>query len=284
MDTEITRRRAVIATAAVSAGGVALGGIAATRVLEDRDDETASETFTATYDVDEVSIATVTGPISITGSERETVELEVEQYGAERALDRTTLSADEHNGTLDVSVDYDQTLVEQFGLTADSRPDSEIVCTVPHEIERAVLETRNGAIDVRNIESIVSASTANGEITLEDVSTIDSLSSTNGAINATSARLSDGALIETTNGDITIDADALGGDATFESTNGAIDYTLNETVDATVAATTVNGDISLTATHADPVTQTGSELEATVGDGTHQLQFETTNGDVTITD
>ncbi|ELZ03418.1 hypothetical protein [Natrialba asiatica] len=56
MDTEITRRRAVIATAAVSVGGIAFGGIAATRVLDGGDYEAASKTFTATYDVDEVSI------------------------------------------------------------------------------------------------------------------------------------------------------------------------------------------------------------------------------------
>ncbi|WP_247003111.1 DUF4097 family beta strand repeat-containing protein [Halosolutus gelatinilyticus] len=266
MDSTITRRRVFLAGTVVSIGGLALGGIATGRVLDEGSDTRTTETFSETYDVAEISVATDVGPVSVIGTDRETVELVVEQRGTEGSLDRTTLSIDEGNDALDVTVEYDHTTAEWLGLTAESRPDIKTVLTVPHELEHAALETVNGAIDASALESTLAASTTKGEI---DVGV---------------ETLGDGTTIETTNGDVAVAADAIEGDATFESTNGAITYALGDTTDATVTVATSSGDIALTTDRADPVRRTDTELEATVGDGTHQLQFETTSGDVTITD
>lgn len=284
MNLDMTRRRAVIAGAAVSVGGLAFGGIAARQLVAEKSEERTTETFSETYDAAEIVVTTDVGSVSVTGADRETIELEIEQSGSVSSLNRTTLTVDESNNTLDVTVDYEQTIMERLGLTADSRPNSEIILTVPHELEQAILETRNGAIDARDLEATVTASTTNGEIGVGNVSNIAGLESTNGDIDAVAETLADGTLIETTNGDVTLETDALDGDVTFESTNGEIGYMLGDTVDATVTVSTTNGEIEFDSDRASVEAQTDEEFEAIVGEGTNNLHFETTNGDITIVD
>ncbi|APX00239.1 hypothetical protein CHINAEXTREME_20755 (plasmid) [Halobiforma lacisalsi AJ5] len=283
MNFDITRRRAVIAGAAVSVGGLAIGGIASRQLADEKSEEHTTETFNETYDAAEIDIATDVGSVSVIGADRETVELEVEQSGSVRSLDRTTLTVDGSTNTLDVTVDYEQTITERLGLTPDSRPDSEIVLTVPHELERAVLETVNGAIDARDIEATVTASTTNGTIDV-DSSNIAGLNSTNGDIDAVVEALAAETVIETTNGDVALETDELDGDVTFESTNGEIDCTLGDAVDTTVTVSTTNGEIEFESDRASVATRTDEELEAVIGEGTNDLHFETTNGDITIVD
>ncbi|ELZ89513.1 hypothetical protein C453_00515 [Haloferax elongans ATCC BAA-1513] len=254
------------------------------QLADEKSEEHTTDTFNETYNATEISVNTDVGSVSVTGADREAVELEIEQSGSVSSLDRTTLTVDKSDSTLNVTVNYEQTIMERFGLTDDSRPNSEIALTIPHELERAVLETENGAIDVRDIEATVTASSTNGEVGVDNVSKIAGLKSTNGNIDAVSKALADEALIETTNGDVTLETDALNGDVTFESTNGEIDYMLGDIVDATVTVSTTNGEIKFNSDRASVETQTDEELEAVVGEGTNDLHFETVNGDITIVD
>lgn len=280
MNLEISRRQALVSGSVVSIAAVSLGGVAVSNGSDEQ--EKTTETATETYAADEISVTADVGSVSITGEDREMVELESTKRGTESALDRTTLRRNESGGSLEVTVDYERTLLDR--LVSNSRPDVEIDLAVPAKLTSVALETTNDGVRAHDIETDLTVSTVNGDIDIEDVSNVDDLSSTNGGIDADVEALNDGATVETTNGDVTIGTDALEGDTTVETTNGDIEFGLGSSADATLSASTTNGDLSITTDRAEVLTNTDDELEAVVDDSTHRVEFETTNGDVTIGD
>lgn len=86
--------------------------------------------------------------------------------------------------------------------------------------------------------------------------------------------------VGTTNGDIAIDVEELA-DITVETTNGDVEIGLPATAEPELVFETTNGDLTVTGLDAESVDADGS-VETTIGDGTHRIDVETTNGDLDI--
>lgn len=104
--------------------------------------------------------------------------------------------------------------------------------------------------------------------------------------------------VETTNGDVvvkevdgTIAAESTNGDVTAaltesadviaETTNGDIELTVPPTIEAELSVDTTNGSLDIDGLDGYE-SASDSSVETKLGAGTHQIECETTNGDVTV--
>lgn len=133
---------------------------------------------------------------------------------------------------------------------------------VPRGVRFSALTT-NGNVLVRNLASVVEASTTNGNV---EVSTSEwaSATTTNGGIH------------------VSIGNAKWNGQLAVRTTNGSVDVTLPASAEFKLDATTTNGGI-----HTDfPITVQGSfnskELSGTVGSGGRELRVATTNGSIKL--
>jgi hypothetical protein len=128
----------------------------------------------------------------------------------------------------------------------------------------AQLHSENGGIDISNIDGEIDADTTNGGLTLHNLG---------GKVHAT-----------TVNGglDVVLDGTQWHGEGLFaKSTNGGVTVKAPNRYSAHLIAATVNGGISV----AFPITIHGSvshHLDTQIGQGGPTIQFETTNGGVSI--
>jgi hypothetical protein len=134
---------------------------------------------------------------------------------------------------------------------------------VPHHLE-AQLHTENGGIAVTNVDGVIHADTTNGGLKLDDLS---------GDVHAT-----------TVNGgmDVKLNGDSWRGAGLFASaTNGGVSVNAPNNYSAHLIAKTVNGGLSV----AFPITFTGkigNHIDANIGRGGPTVEFQTTNGGVSI--
>ncbi|MBU9710222.1 DUF4097 family beta strand repeat-containing protein [Evansella tamaricis] len=159
------------------------------------------------------------------------------------------------------------------------------------------LETRNGRIDVANIQTndlnaisnngrvdmkeingtTITAETRNGELRLANLTAdLVDLTARNGSIKLTDVD-GDGELKgKTANGSITLDTDTLDRNIHFETNNGSIKITTNHRpANATFDTRTKNGSIRIF----------GERIgSTTTGDGEHQIKLTTNNGSITVED
>ena len=244
-----TRRRVLAGASAVTLAGLA-GCIATSRDVE--------ETVEEHYDVEGVSAVTasaVDGDVTVTGEEREDIAVTgVKAAASEGDLESVRLEASHEDDTLSLDVDVDGGFL-RFG--PDPKMDLEVA--VPADLRVSRVETTNGDLEVAEVGGETTADTTNGEVTIDAV---------------------DGPLtVETTNGEVS--AGGVGDDATVETTNGAVDLSLSPDLEATLSVSTTNGEITVEGFD-DETIRTDSDLEATRGDGTHDLEVSTTNGDVDV--
>lgn len=115
---------------------------------------------------------------------------------------------------------------------------------------------------------------------MRDVDGFISLASASGAISARGVAGLDGA--ETTNGDVTVEIPAIDGDVSVSSMNGDVIAALAPDLDATVVASASNGNLSTDELPLDAGDRGKTSLRGTLGDGTHELAIETTNGNVLL--
>jgi DUF4097 and DUF4098 domain-containing protein YvlB len=134
---------------------------------------------------------------------------------------------------------------------------------VPRHLE-ARLRTENGGIQVANVDGVIHAETTNGGLKLDGLS---------GDVHAT-----------TVNGgmDVKLNGDSWRGAGLFASaTNGGVSVQAPDNYSAHLIATTVNGGVSV----AFPITVTGkigNHIDANIGHGGPTVEFQTTNGGVSI--
>ena len=151
---------------------------------------------------------------------------------------------------------------------------------VPEGVAVERVSSGNGVATATNVAGDVSLEATNGMARANDVDGYVSLASTNGPLGAHGIAGLDGA--ETTNGDVDVAVPAIDGDVSISSINGTVIAALAPDLDATVVASTENGNVN-----ADdlPFERDGPKdtLRGTLGDGTHELTVETTNGSVLLT-
>ncbi len=142
------------------------------------------------------------------------------------------------------------------------------------------LNAENGGAVVRRVDGDVTVTAGNGGAVAEDVSGFVTARSENGG---TVIKGCDGVdAASTGNGGVEVDVSALRGDTRLSAGNGGVEAALSPDLDARVVASTENGGVDLEGAPLDTSTVTGSYVEGTIGDGTHTLRVETTNGGVSL--
>lgn len=121
-------------------------------------------------------------------------------------------------------------------------PAVDLEIEVPASLADVDAETTNGGVTVRGVDSAIAAETTNGDVTA--------------------------ALNEPEN-------------VVAETTNGDIELTVPSTIEAELSLDTTNGSLDVHELESYETTSESS-IEATVGAGTHRIECETTNGDVTV--
>ncbi len=133
---------------------------------------------------------------------------------------------------------------------------------VPHRLA-ANFRTTNGGISLASLNGDIHAETTNGGLRLDNLAGDVHVNTTNGGIHAT------------------LSGSTWQGTGLFaQTTNGGVSVSASHPYSAHLIASTVNGGIS-----APGVNQTGAHrksVDANLGSGGPTLQFETTNGGISI--
>lgn len=124
---------------------------------------------------------------------------------------------------------------------------------------RVILESVNGAVEVRDLAGSAECRTVNGAITVEGVGGDFKAETVNGAIRAHG--LKGGVSGKTVNGSITLGGAGLKG---------------------RLEASTLNGNLKVTTPGARDVKVSRRHLEATLGSGEGQVKLTTLNGSITV--
>jgi len=103
--------------------------------------------------------------------------------------------------------------------------------------------------------------------------------STNGDID-TETRTAESLSAESTNGDIAFSL-ANPSNIQANTTNGDVSITLPATAEPSVSFETTNGEVATSGLEAGTI-EADSEINQTIGNGTHWIRVETTNGDLMI--
>ena len=151
---------------------------------------------------------------------------------------------------------------------------------VPEGIGVEAVSAKNGYATATDVAGDVRLESTNGEATARDVDGFVSLASASGAVSARGVAGLDGA--ETTNGDVTVEIPAIDGDVSVSSMNGYVIAALAPDLNATVVASTSNGNLNTDELPLDAGDRRKTSLRGTLGDGTHELAIETTNGSVLL--
>jgi DUF4097 and DUF4098 domain-containing protein YvlB len=134
---------------------------------------------------------------------------------------------------------------------------------VPRHVA-AELHTRNGGIELTNVDGVINADTTNGGLTLDALGGQVHASTVNGGLQ------------------VKLDGTQWKGEGLFaKSTNGGISVKAPDNYSAHLVAETVNGGISI----GFPITVQGRihhSIDTNIGQGGATLQFRTVNGGVSI--
>lgn len=200
---------------------------------------------------------TVTDEIAADDIDRLSVETtngEIRVHGEER--DTVTLTArkqgQDEDDLDDVTVETERT-GQTLNIVADDgksglaalfgpEPEVDLELAVPLSLATVEADTTNGDIQCNNLESSISAETTNGDVATE---------------------LNDAEDIQA------------------ETTNGDIEVSVPPTIEAKLSLETTNGALDVRRLDGYEV-DSESSVEATLGAGTHEIDCETTNGDVTV--
>lgn len=227
-----------------------------------------------TYDADAVTVDADIGEISVTGENRDDIELTTEIDGDD---DDIEVDATTTNNELVVTVEDHYSC-----LFWCSPPDVEIDLKVPKDLDQTEITATNGLVTVTDVDHDVTANTDNGNIVVENVGGEITGETTNGSIDLTDVEaIGD---LSTYSGQIDAEVETLETDATVETTNGNITLVVGDEFDATVSAEADTGLVSIEGDDINVQTQRYDYAEATFGDGTYSLDVFAERGEIEITD
>jgi hypothetical protein len=238
----------------------------------ERIDARASDEWTRSYPLDEggrVSITNRNGGVEIEGGEGSTVEVRAE---------RVTHATSQKTA---------QDLLPRIGITEEIKP--ELVSVRTEGIEGILLGVSfEVTYHVKIPEwASVRVQTGTGEITVTGIS--GRLVANTGSGDIKAARLSGGVETRTSNGGIVVDLARLGTDpVTLRTVNGSVQLTLPASSDANLAASAVNGEVSVTGLTFEPTGEPGPErgrgkrLRGRLNNGGTSIDLQTVNGSIEI--
>ena len=260
MSTPLTRRR--VLTAVTAAGALSIAGCTAPQSLD------VEETITDEFDAETVSrlvVETTNGDVTVSGESRDTIAFTATKRAtSEGQLENVDIETHLEEGVLTLAVEVDEGLFSflRTGPRVDLELDVPEDVNVTEGFETVESETTNGRVDVHRVRSDLSLMSTNGDVT--------------------GRQLEGGGVAGTTNGDISLEFEQLQRDLTAETTNGDVELVLPSTVDAALSLDTVNGTVTTENLGDGTLDTDGTTLDTTLGDGTHAITAETTNGNISV--
>jgi DUF4097 and DUF4098 domain-containing protein YvlB len=210
------------------------------------------------------SISNVNGSITITGGSGDMVEI----VATKKADNQKELD----NIEINISHSADEIVVEtELGESGkwfswgNNSGHVTYEVTVPKNTELDSVDTVNGGVIISGVSNNVVAESVNGGVEVEDLTGDTDLSTVNGSIDATFA--------------------TLGGDQRVkaETVNGRVTINLPADADVKISADTLNGGINARDFDLEADKGfVGSDLNASIGDGSARLNIDTVNGSIKI--
>lgn len=266
------RRRALLTGVSASLGA-ALAGCASFGSLFG-DQQTRSDE--RTYDVEagtRLRVRNQNGPVTVEGFDGDALEVDIDVRGpTEASLDAVSVTGGRDGDNFDVATVYDD--------SGDDRASVDLSVRVPDGVHVARAQTTNGDLRVTGASGGGEFATRNGDVLVRDFGGGVDAQTTNGDVTVRNVETFGGAT--TTQGDVEVDVPALASDATAHTENGSVDAALASGLDAAVSATTTNGTVELDGVDLQDAETSRTSVTGTLGGGTFDLSFETTNGDVTL--
>lgn len=230
-----------------------------------------------TYDVESgtgLAIINRNGSVTVEGYDGDDIEADIEISGdSDEAVQSVSVTDSRTDGTLKLTTEY-----------ADSgdqpRPSVNYTVRCPEGAHVETARTSNGSVELSQVAGDATLRSENGSLTAENVDGTVSLRTSSGSITARDVGGLAGA--KTLDGSIDLDVPSIWGDTEVKSTNGSIDAALASDLDAAVFAATTNGSVELHDVGLSSVDSSRTSVHGSLGDGSHDLKFETTNGDVDL--
>lgn len=247
-------RRALLAGLAAGASTALAGCTDAGGLFGDVVQETREQYFDVP-DGAQVRVATTNGDVDVTGRNRNegSIDATVTVPGEGR-FDDVTVAVSEGSDEVAVEVDVDG---ETSGVSVD------LDVRVPEDAAMAAVESENGSVEVRDVAGVGEARSTTGNVTVRDAGPVSSVS--------------------TENGDVAADVLApLPGDVEVRSETGDIDAALSPDVDAALDARSETDYVDVDGLDLRDEGGDNARVTGTLGDGTHDVTIETSNGTVEI--
>lgn len=211
-----------------------------------------------------VALENVNGDVSIEVWD----SAEVRMYAVKRAssqdlLDRLEIKVSAKRNAVHIDTQYPS--MRHSEHESGSFMKVEYTLTVPTSARLEDIDLVNGNLTVVGVEGGMSVATVNGNIDVKDCAGDAEISSVNGAIEARVDRLSYGNRLD------------------METVNGRVDLYLASSIEADLAAESVNGrlrnDFGIEVHKGKYV---GSDFRGRVGDGGAKVELETVNGSINV--
>lgn len=252
MDRTLTRRQVLTGCAVGASAGLAGCMSSELTATAPVTDELAVDGITA------LSVDVTNGDVTVEDEQRQSVKVDGQKRAAsEEDLADVSLETRREGNTLVLAADHgDDGWLPSFGTNGEINLD----LTVPESLSLVEGGTTNGDVEADGLDASLDLDTTNGDIDVRDHRRA--------------------ATAVTTNGEVSLQL-AESADVTAESTNGDVEVVVPESMAARFSLKTTNGDVSVEGIAGLSVSDTDS-LETVVGDGTHQVRCDTTNGDITV--
>ncbi|OYR44110.1 hypothetical protein DJ75_10645 [Halorubrum sp. Eb13] len=290
VDADTSRRRVLgVAGAAIASTLAGCGSV----VRIERDGTTDERTVDPPTDAT-LAVVDATDAIAFTAEPRDDVKIiaEKEAFGGvsldeltvdvETTADRVEITTDKPDviGLGGASVSLELYVPEEMAVDRLQTADGAVTAQgVP---DGAALRTRDGAIQITDARGDVTAETSDGDISVDGTDGTLSAATQDGSIQVRDpARVGE---ISTRDGNVATDVPAVADDAEVVSSDGNLVLRIGETLDTVLTAATADGEILVSdvTSGVQIRSQTESQLEAVVGDGTTPLRAHTNDGDVLL--
>ena len=237
---------------------------------------TTSETMAA-EDVDALRVDGDAGEITVLGSDREEIDVDVKRQSSSIRTDLETLElrSERTNGTLELRSEW----AGSEGWLRN-RPSMNLEIDAPREMAlEAVrasvgrvtvrdmagdlqIDASTGRVDVADVDGGVGASTSTGRVEIRDVERLDDVSTNTGRVEA--------------------DVPAIDGDTTISTTTGRIEAAIDPDLDAELRVQTNTGGVDVSGLELTDETRGDDVLTGTLGDGGPTLRLETNTGRIDV--
>ncbi|WP_128476290.1 DUF4097 family beta strand repeat-containing protein [Halorussus pelagicus] len=271
-----TQRRRVLGLGATGALAALSGCSGATPFVGKRMKD--AQTFDADA-VNSVAVDAENGEIRVRPTDADRVRVETVKKSGSVFSDLSDVSVDMgvENGELSVS-----TRQTGDGSWLGGVPAVEMNVELPSGVDIGKLRTKNGSVDVRNVESDAALVTENGPIEAHGIDGVVSAESENGGVTIRGgAGISD---VRTENGNIEVDVPAISGETTVETDNGNVSAAIAPDLNATLVANNDIGEIDVRLSGFEADARSEHHVEGSLGEGGPELQFVTDNGSIELSE